>query len=257
MNEKELQQYFIEECSVTTGNAIKLGFGKLDRNVYLQIKKIMEANGGKWKGGRISGFVFGSGAASAETVYESLCSGNIENRKKMFQYYPTPGDIADRMVEKLNIREDNVKAGKVLEPSAGRGALIQAVHMKFPDIVIDAYEINPDCYQSLEQCRNVFIHKSDFLESPDDEYYDYIIANPPFAKNADIRHFCKMYSVLKPGGTMCCIVSSHALEVSGSEETEFKTWLYSLSPDIEKLPHGTFKESGTNICSYMITVTKK
>lgn len=256
MNEKELQQYFIEECSVTE-NTIKLGSGTLDRNDYLHIKKIMEANGGKWKGGRISGFVFGSGAASAATVYESLCSGNIENRKKMFQYYPTPDDIADRMVEKLNIREDNVKAGKVLEPSVGRGALIQAVHRKFPYVVIDAYEINPDCYQSLEQCGNVCIHKSDFLESPDDEYYDYIIANPPFAKNADIRHFCKMYSVLKPGGTMCCIVSSHALEVSSSEETEFKTWLYSLSPDIEKLPSGTFKESGTNICSYMITVIKK
>ena len=249
MTKDDLQVYFTEQCTVS-GNVIKLGQTQLSREDYLQIKKLLESRGGKWKGGKTSGFVFDS---DAEMIYQSICSGDMENKKNVYQFFPTPDEIADMMVEKLDIPDEIVK---VLEPSAGRGALIEAVHRKFPNIIIDAYEINPDCYYALEQLYNVQIHKSDFMEISEEEVYDYIIANPPFAKNADIKHFRKMFSVLKKGGTMCCIISSHALEAREREVSEFKEWLYAKNPIVEELEAGTFKTAGTDVRTFMVTLKK-
>ena len=249
MLKEDIQRYFFEECTVRD-NLICLGEGQLAREDFLQIKKLLTSRGGHWKRGKISGFCFDSDSTA---IYESICNGDMENKKNVYQYFPTPEAIADRMVERLDIQPGLVK---VLEPSAGRGALIEAVHRKFPNIIIDAYEINPDCYYALEQLYNVQIHKSDFMEISEEEVYDYIIANPPFAKNADIKHFRKMFSVLKKGGTMCCIISSHALEAREREVSEFKEWLYAKNPIVEELEAGTFKAAGTDVRTFMVTLKK-
>ena len=101
MTNQDLQEYFSEYCRVEQ-NVIKLGSTQLSREDYLQIKKLLESRGGKWKGGKTSGFVFDSDE-SAATVYASICDGDLENKKNVFQFFPTPDNIADRMVEKLNI----------------------------------------------------------------------------------------------------------------------------------------------------------
>lgn len=249
MTNSELQQYFSDFCYVRD-NIIRLGTAQLPKSDYAQIKKLLESMGGRWKGGKTSGFVFDT---DAEAVYSSICSGDMENKKNIFQFFPTPDSISDRMAELLDISGD---CPSVLEPSAGRGSLIKAVHRKHPDVIIDAYEVNPDCYYALETLDNVRLHKSDFLDAPEDDKYDYIIANPPFANNADIRHFRKMMSLLKDKGTLCCIISSHAMTVDTKETSEFREWLYSLYPEVEELPEGTFKEAGTNVRTFIVTVRK-
>ena len=65
MTKEDLQLYFTEQCTVS-GNVIKLGQTQLSREDYLQIKKLLESRGGKWKGGKTSGFVFDS---DAEMIY--------------------------------------------------------------------------------------------------------------------------------------------------------------------------------------------
>ena len=249
MLKEDIQNYFKEKCSVRD-NAICLGNEQLSREDFLQIKKLLTSRGGRWKGGKIFGFLFDSDPSG---IYESICGGDMENKKNVYQFFPTPDDIADRMVEHLEIRDCDVK---VLEPSAGKGSLIEALHRKYPSIAVDAYEINPDCYYALENFQNVILHKSDFLEIADEEAYDYIIANPPFAKNADIKHTMKMFSVLKSGGTMCVIVSSHALEAREKEVSEFKEWLYSKNPLVEELESGTFRTAGTDVRTFMVTLKK-
>ena len=44
--------------SKVEGNIIKLPQGQLDRQQYLEVKKKLELIGGKWKGGKVMGFVF-------------------------------------------------------------------------------------------------------------------------------------------------------------------------------------------------------
>lgn len=256
MTNQDLQEYFSDYCRVEQ-NVIKLGSTQLSREDYLQIKKLLESRGGKWKGGKVSGFVFDS---DAEAIYESICNGDLENKKNVFQFFPTPDIIADRMVEKLNVDKFIAVWGMdgpvVLEPSAGRGALIKAFHHKYPGIPIEAWEINPDCWYALEQLEDVVLKKDDFLNCQEKYGFDYIIANPPFAKNADIKHLRKMFSVLKKGGRLCCIISSHALEAKEREVAEFKEWIYALNPEIEELPAGTFKEAGTDVRTYMVLIQK-
>lgn len=252
----DIQQYFRDCCTVTE-NIIRLGNAQLQRDDYLQIKKLLESRDGKWKGGKTNGFVFESDASA---IYKSICKGDTENKKNMYQFFPTPDDVADRMVKMLDIDPTGLtmdqSGAHILEPSAGRGALIAAVHKVYPDLTVDAYEINPDCFYALEQIENVRLHREDFIECPDELRYDYIIANPPFAKNADIKHFRKMYSVLKYGGRMTVILSSHALEAREREVSEFKKWLYSLHPVVAELSAGTFKSAGTYVRTYIVTLQK-
>ena len=256
MTNEDLQIYFSEHCTVAD-NVIRLGSPQLSREDYLKVKKLLESRGGKWKGSKTSGFVFDS---DATLVYTSICDGDLENKKNAYQFFPTPDNIADLMVERLDVDKSIAVWGMdipvVLEPSAGRGSLIKAFHRKYPFVPIEAWEINPDCWHALEQLEDVVLVKEDFLNYDSKCGFDYIIANPPFAKNADIIHFRKMYSVLKAGGHICCIISSHALESNGRTESEFKDWLYSLHPMVEELPAGTFKDAGTDVRTYMISLVK-
>lgn len=252
MTNEALQQYFSEQCSVE-GNVIRLGSSQLERADYNQVKKVLESRGGKWKGRKIQGFVFDDDATA---IFESLCSGDLENKKNVYQYFPTPEWVADMMVDKLVSHNGINSHMRILEPSAGRGALISAVHKEFPEAVVSAYEINPDCFPKLEKTENVVLHKSDFLEISEKRKYHVIIANPPFANNADIRHFRKMYDMLIAGGQMCVIMSSHAFEAREREVSEFKEWLYSLNPEVEPLAEGTFKDSGTDVRTFMVWLKK-
>lgn len=52
MHIKVLQNAIVE------GNVIKLPPVQLERNIYLEVKKSLESIGGKWKSGKVQGFVF-------------------------------------------------------------------------------------------------------------------------------------------------------------------------------------------------------
>ena len=47
----------LKQCTVTQ-NIVKLPPIQLDRKLYQQVAKAIELIGGKWKGGKIAGFVF-------------------------------------------------------------------------------------------------------------------------------------------------------------------------------------------------------
>ena len=44
--------------STIDGNVLKLPNKQLDRKTYIDVKKKLELIGGKWKGGKVMGFVF-------------------------------------------------------------------------------------------------------------------------------------------------------------------------------------------------------
>lgn len=175
MTTEELATYFRENCR-PEGNLIRLSGPMLGRSDYMQVKKILEGRGGKWKGGKTFAFVFDIGTGD---IYSSLCGGEVENRKTSLQFFPTPDGVADMMAGMLHLGAGD----RVLEPSAGRGSLIKAVQRVCGDVHVDAWEINPDCIPSLERIPGVNVTCRDFLSAPEDAVYDAVIANPPFSKN--------------------------------------------------------------------------
>lgn len=251
MTQEELQQYFKDECKTSSESVIKLGTRQLERDDYMTVKKTLESRGGKWKGGSVQGFVFMNGNAS--DVLTSLQNSETSDARKKFQLFETPDDLADRLVR--NVGEFG-ESCYVLEPSAGNGQLIKAIHRVCPDVEIDAYEINPDCWGTLEKLPNVVLHKSDFLESPDDDSYRIIVANPPFTKNQDVRHFYKMWGVLALGGKMSVIMSRHWMTARDKTCIGFCDFLQRIGAKIEEVPEGAFKQSGTFVPTVIVTVEK-
>ena len=238
----------IKQCSAD-GNILRLPKIELSREDYLVVKKAIEKYGGKWKGGKTFGFVFAD--RDAGDIIDSMLNGSADI-KTDFQFFATPSDSADLMVAKLEIQPYE----KILEPSAGNGALINAVLRLHSDITIDCYELNPLNRKVLEKMANVNVLGDDFTKRLDDEEYDVIIANPPFSKNQDIIHLMKMWDNLRYGGRIACITNTHWMFANDTKSTEFRDWILGKYTFQHEFPNGTFKESGTDIATILLILEK-
>lgn len=109
----------LQACTVE-GNIVKLPAGQLERKLYEDVAKSLQLIGGKWKGGKVMGFVFPS---NPDELLKEIASGENRNLKKEFQFFATPASIAKEMVMYACIGKEDT----VLEPSAGQGAIIDAI----------------------------------------------------------------------------------------------------------------------------------
>jgi hypothetical protein len=240
----------ILKSSIIEGNVVKLPPGNLDRKLYMEVKSALELIGGKWVGGKTMGFVFNEDPTE---LLAQISGGEKRNLKKEFQFFATPDSLSDEVVQLANISKND----KVLEPSAGQGAIVKAVHRKNPNIVVDYCEFMPTNQIFMKKLPNVNMVGDDFLALPLSLKYDKIVANPPFAKNQDVVHVQKMYDHLKPGGRLVSITSPHWLHSSNKKETEFRNWLTEVGATIKEIPAGTFKESGTTVATVILVIDKK
>lgn len=241
-------QEFFEKCTVED-HVLKLPNIQLERKDYVSVKKILEGKGGKWKGGKVQGFVF---ETEAEKVLASIISGDLKNNKKVFQFFATPADVADKLAERLG---DLEPSHRIIEPSAGTGALVEAVHRRQPNVVVDCYELMPENREALEKIGGVRVLGDDFLTSEIGEY-DKIIANPPFTKNQDITHVMRMWEHLAPEGQMAVIMSPHWTFASDKQSKAFRDFLQTVEHNVTHLPKGTFKKSGTDVETTMLVLWK-
>lgn len=241
------KQWTLENCAIID-NMIKLPDARLDREVYEEVKNALELIGGKWNT-RSQGFVF---KKDPTELLKKVVSGEKVNLKKEFQFFATPENVANRLVELANIKDGN----KVLEPSAGQGAIIKAINKVHPKMVVDCYEFMDINREFLKEIPTVNLLGEDFLKRQDNPEYDRIIANPPFAKNADITHFIKMWESLRVNGTLVCMTSMHWQHSSNKKEKAFQTFLDKIGAEVHTVDAGAFKESGTTIATLIIVAHK-
>ena len=239
----------LKKCSVE-GLIIKLPAGQLERNDYLDVKKALELIGGSWKGGKTQGFVF---KEDPSDYLSQLCEGEKINLKKEFQFFGTPPALADQLVELAELQSEYT----ILEPSAGQGSLVKAIHRVFPEMVVDCYELMDLNRSFLEKLPNTCIIGSDFITEEKETVYDCIIGNPPFSKNQDIDHVYEMYRCARKGGRVVSIMSNHWRHTSGKKELEFKKFIEESGSDIYEIEEGAFKESGTNISACIVVIDKQ
>lgn len=243
----------LNQCTID-GNIVKLPPIQLERKLYQDAAKALELIGGKWKGGKVAGFVF---PTDPTELLEKIRSGDKVNLKKEYQFFETPEDIITMMFSFVNFKEDM----KILEPSAGRGAIINAIFKYYPFITRVDYCETMDINQHfLDKIKGAVKIGSDFLQvnasGVFDNYYDAIIANPPFSKNQDIQHIRKMYDMLKPGGILVSIASSHWDFSNDRESRSFREWLLSIRAFTLEIPAKAFASSGTNVETRMIIIEK-
>lgn len=234
----------IEKSTIENG-ILKLPDVQLDRKQYLVIAAKLEFLGGKWKSNK-KGFVF-----DREIPIESLLnSESNKETKKDLQFFPTPNELADYLVQLAEVAHGH----EVLEPSAGRGAICSAIRRKSL-ANISVYEISDVNLDYLYKIGFIRILGKDFLKA-DDKKFDRIIANPPFSKNQDIDHILKMYDKLADGGVLVSIASSHWTFGKEKKCQEFRRFLELTRAEIEDIKSGTFKESGTMIGAKIIIIRK-
>lgn len=241
----------LQKCTVS-GNFVKLLDVQLDRKEYEQVAKALNLIGGNWKGGKVKAFVF---KYDPTDLLKQIAGGEKVNLKKEYQFFATPDDLADYLV-KIAFTEP-FPLGAVLEPSAGQGAIIQAIHRIDPDIEVNYCELM-DINRSIlsNSCSPVNYLGDDFFNLPLECKFATIIANPPFSKNQDIDHIRKMYDHLEPGGRLVTISSKHWQISSNKKETQFLEWLDSMDTEIEEIEPGRFKSSGTMVGGLIITINK-
>lgn len=131
------------------------------------------------------------------------------------QFYPTPDALVDRMIEPLltihkygSNEYKRIKFKGVLEPSAGKGNILDKLTGKPYDYdrrQVACIELDPELRMILHE-KGYRVIDSDFLEYNDNEYFDLIMLNPPFAQG--VKHLLKAWEILASGGSLCCILNA-------------------------------------------------
>lgn len=241
------KEQVLQECTVE-GNVVKLPNIQLDRKEYMEVKKALELIGGKWKGGKVAGFVF---STDPTDLLNQVADGKKRNLKKEFQFFATPEKLADELVEIAELEQHDT----ILEPSAGQGAIIKAINRVCGCV--------PDCYELMDVNTTILKESGlrfnligeDFFKHNGKEYSK-IIANPPFTKNQDIDHLKEMFEVLGRGGRLVCITSESWVNGNQKKQTAFREWLEELNADVIDIEKGAFKESGTMVGGKIVVVNK-
>lgn len=215
--------------------------------LYEQVATVMLDYGGKWKTGKKT-HVFPS-SADVLALRQALETGVAVNQRTKKQAFYTPEALAKQMVDILQIKAGDL----VLEPSAGHGVLAKAAYEAGG--LVDCIENDPEAVRWLWAFNYPVISDCDFLTIPPLAKYDKVIMNPPFTKGQDIKHVLHAFEFLKPGGVLVSVMSSSVLTATTKAAQQFREVLNKHGSAII-LAHGTFKKSGTNVATSLITLRK-
>lgn len=235
----------LAEC-IVNGLIVTLPNKQLDKKLYSDVKLKLEKIGGKWNT-KAQGFKF---EHNPEELLGRVVAGEKVNLKKDFQFFATPSEIVDEMIKKAALKKTDV----VLEPSAGRGAIVDKIIKLVKKV--EMCEFMKQNRDYLEQDKGYELAGEDFLALNTKLKYDKIIANPPFTKNQDVIHVLKMYEHLKPGGRIVAIMSTSWMTGKQRKQQEFKEFLASLRAEAQEIEAGAFKDSGTGVPTVMVIIDK-
>lgn len=208
--------------------------GQLDRKLYTDTAKVLEAAGGKWNR-KERAHLFPIDAA--EAIEPVILTGEIVSKKQEFGYFPTPAPIVQRLIELADLKPGMT----VLEPSAGRGAIAGPIAAL--GCHVDCIELQRDNALAISDAgigRDLAV--ADFLTVEPSPDYDRVVMNPPFARQQDIAHVLHARRFLRSGGLLVAVMSAGVMFRKGRAE-QFRH----LVGSFEELPDGAFKESGTGV----------
>ncbi|MFN8358606.1 MAG: helicase-related protein [Candidatus Kapaibacterium sp.] len=155
------------------------------------------------------------------------------DKVKNLDYYPTPPDIVARMIAKAEL----AYAHNVLEPSAGKGNIVDAIRWQFPELRIDVCELAEHNRKILE-LKGYHVLHGNFLElgvtgrtakgipiiNPALQY-DRIVMNPPFQNGTDWAHIHHAYKLLKPNGILVALAPANSYLSNSRDATERRLFI--------------------------------
>lgn len=228
----------LAKCEVE-GKTLKIT-EQLDRKTYGQLNNVLTAIGGKWNAKqRVHLFQ----EDVSEMIENIINTGEYSCIKKDFQFFPTPIELAKKIIKLAEITPDDI----CLEPSAGMGNIAQFM----PNC--DVIELHEDNRKTLIDKGFNLVH-DDFLTFIPEKKYTAIMMNPPFSKGQDIEHITKAIEMAER--VVVAITSASVIFRNDKKTEAFRKLVAYYGGTIEELPAESFKESGTQVNTCLIVVRK-
>lgn len=180
----------------------------------------------------------------------------------------TPAGLADDLVSGHRDMGAFPRGARILEPSAGDGAIVRAILENDRDTHVTAVEPNDPRADALDALAAEFPGRvtvvrsrfEDYAESYAGEPFDAVIMNPPFGDSSRdlvwIDHVRAAWELLRPGALLVSIVPPGYAFRSDRAHREFRTWAESHGATFEKLPGQPFAESGTGTSAGVLTIPR-
>jgi len=200
----------------------------------------------------------------------------------------TPAGLADDLVSGHRDMSAFTWGARILEPSAGDGAIVRAILEGDRDVTVIAVEPNGERADALDALSGEADHAGRVIvfrgaleqyaehvawcrEYPTAEVaglpatmhgdpFDGVIMNPPFGDSSRdlvwIDHVRTAWEMLRPGGLLVSIVPPSYAFRSDKAHRAFRTWAESHGATYAKLPGQPFAESGTGTQAGILTVPR-
>lgn len=228
---------------------------QLDRNLYVKVNKVLESIGGAWNR-KSKAHVFDISIEVGDFLDDLINTGEYTDKKKEFQFFETPKELAKELVEWAEIEDYHV----CLEPSGGWGRIVDEIRKKAS--FVNVVELNKENYDYLcnRYAGKLNIWNKDFLQICDEsdflQVYDRIIMNPPFSNGKDVKHVFQAWDLLAKDGILVSVVSESPFFRENKLSQAFRQWLEENNAEVQSLESGAFSESGTNVKTRIIKVIK-
>lgn len=226
---------------------------QLNPKLYQKVKKAFEALGGKWSR-RDNATIFNEDPR--QQVEGLVTKGVLSVARDGF--FRTPKEVVWRM---LSLMAVGIGDYNWLEPSAGDGAIVEVLlaerHLAQR---IYCIEQNPKrCQIIRESFPGVRVACGDFMRYRNSIRIPFhrMIMNPPFEEGQDGEHVRKAYTLLAPGGKMSAILGEGIFFRDDRKSETFRTWMKTVGAYNERLPEGSFRQSGTNVNTRLLIVEKE
>lgn len=157
---------------------------------------------------------------------------------KDLQYYPTPRHVAERLCERVILKNANV-----LDPSCGCGRLLDAAIRAGASSTFGIEYDRNRALESKKKGHSVVIRNFLEVQEPAEcDKYDVVMMNPPFFGKHYFKHIEHARKFVKKGGKLVSVLPATARY----DHNLIKIGQWS------DLPLGSFSESGTNVntCIY-------
>lgn len=200
-----------------------------------------------------------------DSVKEGVSPADLKGTTALstkLQFYATPPKVAKKVIYRIEIKMGWRKDVRVLEPSAGEGALCLAA-LSAGVAHIEAVEVHPSRCDALDRIANQYpqmrVTRANFLDLPPRAEFDVVLMNPPFHRTHYMQHVTRAMDWLKPGGILVAVLPASVEFLESKKHEAFRQWISDHNGDdwgwgFGDLPEESFAESGTrvNTCTLMV-----
>lgn len=224
---------------------------------WASLKQAVEALGGRWLGKSKKtkgGWAFPDEIDAADAIATALATGGIFDAR-LVGYFWTNDALADALVAPLKLRTGD----RLLEPSAGKGAIARAARRACPDVEIVCVELVPEHQEELRALGFTVIG-GDFLTMGIDALggpFTVAATNPPFGKGrVELHHLRHTLDLVGTGGRVGAIMPNSLQFRQDAATVALREELARHGALITKNPDDAFREAGAMVKTVSLWLTK-